>query len=98
MNRILSKARVHDEEQERSPALAESDDLRRTTGEDARRHWMDEVDSNAGDPRLLRQTSAYQLYPQFHGANFMPRSFRATTQFANLVRFLRWGRELDFNR
>jgi hypothetical protein len=59
---------------------------------------MDEVDSNAGHPRLLRQTSAYQLYPQFHGANFTPRSFRATTQFANLVRFLRWGRELDFNR
>jgi hypothetical protein len=59
---------------------------------------LDEVDSIAGDARLLRQTSAYQLYPQFHGADFTPRSFRATTQFANLVRFLRWGREFDFNR
>src|ERR1700746_477268 len=36
-NRILSKARVHDGQRGRSPALAESDGLRRTTGEDARR-------------------------------------------------------------
>ena len=57
----------------------------------------DEVDCIAGDARLLRQTPAYQLYPQFHGANLTPGSFRATTQFANLVRFLRWGRDFDFN-
>src|SRR4029077_10114638 len=96
-NRILSKARLHDGQRVRSPALADSDDLRRTTGEDAVPP-LDEDDSIAGHPRLLRQTSAYQLYPQFHGANFTPRSFRSTTQFANLVRFLGWGREFDFKR
>src|ERR1700756_3210033 len=36
-NRILSKTRVHDGQRGRSPALAESDGVRRTTGEDARR-------------------------------------------------------------